>query len=387
MGCLAPQNMRQIFPRCPGPRDLYSPDATTGQAMAPVCPWCRKEDRNTHFDPARLQVRAVQLESHSPVLQRPETAEPAQARSVMTRWFLASLYVDAIGRPPSPDSLAFCVAGSLARLDAAPVSDIECFVILKDPSAAVRMKAVGRVFRKKLLAIAPHDPAGRAGDPAGIDPVTLCDGPAEIRNLIVQRNVDRLIHPLLNAQVAFGNRELLAELCDLLRNAVSPDLRAQGLSDLKACFHDCQPSRLPGSFGGLVAMDLERDLARPLALCVNGLARYNGIDAIGVRAQAHELRTAKVISAPVHEMIIACSEALDRICAASQLACLGHHADTLDVSSEAAVPGELMKVAAQVNCLQHIASRYLEWLDSGTPVIFGNESPFLSKSPATYYGV
>jgi hypothetical protein len=46
-----------------------------------------------------------------------------------------------------------------------------------------------------------------------------------------------------------------------------------------------------------------------------------------------------------------------------------------------------MKVAAQVNCLQHIASRYLEWLDSGTPVIFGNESPFLSKSPATYYGV
>lgn len=386
MGCLAPQNMRKIFPKCPGPRDLYSPDSMTGQAMAPVCPWCRKEDRSMHFDPVRLQVRAVQLESHIPVLQRPENREPAQARSVMTRWFLASLYVDAIGRPPSPDSLAFCVAGSLARLDAAPVSDIECFVILKDPSAAVRMKAVGKVFKKKLMATVAQDPARRSGDPAGIDPITLCDGPAEIRNLIVQRNMDQLIHPVLNAQVAFGNRELLAQLCDLLKKTAAPDLRAQGLSDLKECFQTCQPSRLPGSFGGLMAVDLERDLARPLALCVNGLARYNGIDVIGVRAQAHELRAAKVVSAAVHEMIIACSEALERVCAASQLACLGHHADTLDVSSEAEVPGELMKVAAQVNCLQHIASRYLEWLGSSTPVIFGNESPFLSKSPATYYG-
>jgi hypothetical protein len=385
MGCLAPQNMRKIFPKCPGPRDMYSHDSTTGQAMAPMCPWCRKEDRSTHFDPVRLQAHAVRMEPEIQVSQRPENRQPAQARSMMTRWFLASLYVDSIGRPASPDSLAFCVAGSLARLDAAPLSDIDCFVILKDPSTAVRMKAVGKVFKKKLRGAMPQDPAPVV-DPLGIDPVALCDGPAEIRNLIVQRNMDRLVHPLLNAQVAFGNRELLSELCDLLKKSASPDLKAQGLSDLQQCVHDCQPSRLPESCGALVAVDLERDLARPLALCVNGLARYNGIDVTGVRAQAHELRTAKVVSAEVHEMIIACSEVLERIRAASQLACLGLHTDTHDVNNDAEAPGELTKAVAQVRCLQHMASRYLEWLDSGTPVIFGNVSPFLTKSPATHDG-
>jgi len=376
--------MRKIFPKCPGPRDLYNPNSITAQAMAPVCPWCRREDRNMYFDPVRLQARAMRMELRIPVSQRPENRNPAQAWSMMTRWFLASLYVDSIGKPPNPDSLAFCVAGSLARLDAAPFSDIDCFVILKDPSTAVRMKAVGKVFKKKLMATMSQDSALMV-DPVGIDPVTLCDGPAEIRNLIVQRNMDQLIHPLLNAQVAFGNRELLAQLCDLLKKTASLDLKTQGLSDLKECFQDYRPLKLPGASGGRVGIDLKRDLARPLTFCLNGLAKYNGITVVGVRAQAHELMTAKLISTEVHLMIITCSEVLERIRVTSQLARLGHHGDTLGYNSEAEVPSELMKVVTQVNCLQHMAARYLEWLDSKTPVIFGNQSPFLSKSPAAYY--
>lgn len=302
----------------------------------------------------------------------------------MTRWLLASLYVDSIGRPPNPDSLAFCVTGSLARMDAAPFDDIDCFVILKDPCTSVRMKAVGKVFGKKLLGTMPQDSALAIGR-TGIDPVTFCDGPAEIRNLIVQRNMDSLIQPLLNAQVAFGNRELLADLCDLLKKAAPRNLKTQGLSDLKACLRDNdRPPGQPGNCDDPVAIDLERDLARPLASCLNGLARYNGIDVAGVRAQAHELRAAKVISTEVHQMVIACSEVLEEIRATSPLACLARRADTLGLDNANEVPGELLRVFSQVNCLRHMASSYLEWLDSATPVMFGNESPFLTRFPSTY---
>jgi hypothetical protein len=436
MGCTAPQKMRKYHPKCPGPQYLQGPAGTNPQTIALVCPWCRRVDRAMHFDPVRQQARAMRMQLRIPVTQRPRNENPAHAWSCDTRDFLVGLYLEALEQQPGGTvSFAFCVTGSLARRDAAPFSDIDCFVILKDPdpSTVEQMKNAGKLFKQKLEAVKYLDVALMV-DPVGIDPVTICDGPRQIVNLLPTLP-EQVEHSLLNAEVAFGNRELLTQLWGFLRNRPSMSQRDQGLSDLKTCFDGYKPwsSELktnhkklsvnpkndlarplpftaPGQISEVylkknpavpvmvrvhpynteiahiltVQVDLKEDLARPLMFCLNGLAKYNGITVIGVQPQAKALKEAEVISSEVHMMIINCSERLERIRVTSHLASLSHDGDVVEFSKEADIPADLRFVIQGVNCLQHIAQRY-HWIATAKPTSAHRNNPFLTKSPLNYH--
>jgi hypothetical protein len=385
MPCRFRKAMQKRFPSCPGPRDLYNANTLTQQGMANVCPWCRRIDREMFFDPVRRQARETRMIlgiKDGELAGQPNSAphyRNARYWSFETILLLTSLYKEAAGHAYNDSDVAFCVAGSLARLDAAPFSDIDCFVIAKNSNQVAALKIAGQRFRMKLIAAMSLD-AALMLDPIGLEPVTICGIPLDIRRMIVEQGMDIYIHALNNARIACGNNDLLTELQNLLRGLPSASLKDEGLSNLQKCFVEYPIWKIKLDANRKFIINLKDHLTRPLTFCVNGLAKFHGITDVGIREQARFLLANKIISEQVHSIIVRSAEVIERVRVTSQLTHLNHRGDELTLTLKDQLWKQLEQVTQNVQILQSIAKLYCDTLGSKQNEV----SPFLTKMPSKY---
>lgn len=160
-------------------------------------------------------------------------------------------------------NVSLCICGSLARRQATPYSDIDCFVILENEDDTPNLKEAMEGFYQLFHRIETETRQFMM-DIVGINPKQICGTPEEIYNHIREIGHEALITSLINAKALF-EPELLKNLHASIRQ--DKDLRDKLLAD---SYYNLAIDEYSGP-RDTKQIFIKRDLLRPLDFILSGL--------------------------------------------------------------------------------------------------------------------
>jgi guanine nucleotide exchange factor/GDI displacement factor SidM-like protein/nucleotidyltransferase-like protein len=176
--------------------------------------------------------------------------------------FLKTLFIDALeyhGMLDQSINVELCIAGSLARNQATPFSDIDCFLIFSDSISPEKKKKIGEIANEiYYLANGLFTHTNQfCMDPLGISLPKLNGSVAEIVTKVQALENMAIVVSVSNAISILGNTTLLNNLQSELKNELSIDYFDLAIKEFKG----------PASYDRI---NIKSDLIRPIDFLLQG---------------------------------------------------------------------------------------------------------------------
>jgi len=421
MSCVAPRgiNKPSPFPACKGP----------GGALEVACPFCKREMRrrlfgtpiinpsrpkpplptNPHLaqpasaiDPRHFSGRTIGLmpaeKGRGPTVPQDPLSDPMRhlvrlGRAIVHKWLINcpsdlspmrewSQYAIAllkdfyIQRATNFHQYALCVAGSLARCEATPFSDLDLFVIVSHPTVSLSLKLVGVELRRALKSTHEADWAMML-DPIGLEPVSMCDTPEKLLEFCQGRDIPGIFHSVRNSVCILGESNLLVRLKKLIEGAnARPDWQFW-LNDIKRAVTEFPRHQFKNE-----TVIVKSDIGRPLWLVTNGLAKLHSITAEGTIQQATALLKANRISSQVWKLIVDSHKSFEFLRIHLHMKHRQEEEAILKATFDPRHYDMLMATLINVNCLQGMAEQFTCTSSMWSGLSTSKE--FLSNNPIVF---
>lgn len=239
-----------------------------------------------------------------------------QAWTGRVETMVENLWNDAVRGSRVPCNYAFCFAGSLARNEASPFSDLDCFILVADDNAEVvdgfleYCTAIKKIFTNAegnwgLRFCNIMTPFGDPGNPRA---PKLVRTPANMAELLEWAPGDiegHITNGLAENRFGFGNQELYRSFKTDLNRILGTNCwkmssrplltrqKRMGLKVIQDLVNDPKfqpPNRTDESF------HVKEQFYRPPQFLAKGLAWYYGVDAVSTMDQLAELRRRNLMS-------------------------------------------------------------------------------------------
>lgn len=215
----------------------------------------------TRFNALRAELKKIVASENSSDINR------------MLISFLKELFMQCLrdhGLPPTIP-MELCLAGSLARNQATPFSDIDCFLIFNDRVTQAEREAVIAASRKLFFLADKLFEAGRqfAMDPIGISISQLNGSVQDIFERITEEEPDVSMKTIsiCNAKSVFGKHDLL----DQLQQKLQMEHKISEEYFFNMALNDFIGPRSRDK------VDLKRDLIRPIDFILHGFRQANNL--------------------------------------------------------------------------------------------------------------
>jgi hypothetical protein len=286
---------------CEAPGEKFNPDCAGPDGNPPlvVCPVCRRKKQ--------LSQRRGSI---SNLMQQPATTGQQLQRAWTDRvgMIVQELFDEAL-RGAAPCRYAFCMAGSGARHEASPYSDLDCFILVEDesPASVTYFRDTCERMRDVLGAVEGNvglrfcnimSPFGSPGNPRAPELIRTPHNMAELVEWAPDRIEGHISGGLQEHRFLFGTQGLyddfktdlnvvLAETCySFSSRPIITRRKKMGLKVIKELVNDRRftpPARTDEFF------HVKEQFYRPPQFIAKGLAWYYGIDAVSTSDQLTQL--------------------------------------------------------------------------------------------------
>jgi hypothetical protein len=323
-------------------------------------------------DPMRHNVRLGRAQAQKILLSSPFDALAMREWSDYAIRILKTYYLQ---HATNTHQYALCVAGSLARREATPFSDLDLFVVTCDVNVGRTMKLVGSQFRRVLKSTQEADWAMML-DPIGLEPVSMCDTPQNLLTFCTGRSIPGIFHSVRNSACILGDTGLLLTFKKLAEEADGRPGWQFWLNDIKRAVSEFPRHQFKNDM-----VIVKSDIGRPLWLVTNGLAKLYAIQVEGTISQATALLKANRISSQVWKIIVDSHKAFEFIRMNLHMKHRQEEESILKASFDPRHYDMLMSTLINVNCLQGMAEQFTctssMWTGLSTSKEFLTDNPII----------